>query len=64
MKAEPHVIREIERLYEEFNNELGDSTLAKGYLKNFHTYVPHFVRWTKDDYDVRGVKPQPSHLGQ
>ena len=53
MKAEPAVIREIERLFEQMLRELEDSTLSKAYTDHFYSYAGKFVRWTKDEYEIK-----------
>lgn len=57
MKADPIIIREIERLQKEWDEELNNSTFyAEGAKKAYHDYTDRFVRWYKDKFTLTASK--------
>lgn len=58
MKANAEFIKELENLYEKYENEINEA-LKQGYLKQntAKTYLLHsenFIKWCKDNFEPGG----------
>lgn len=58
MKADPIIIREMERLLDQWKTEISQSTLKQSAQDTYVLHPNHFVRWVKDDFPIRGYKAQ------
>lgn len=56
MKADPKIIRELERLLEQWKYEVSQSDLQENTRKTYILHPNNFVRWCKDDFPLRGYK--------
>ena len=58
MKADPIIIREMERLLDQWKTEISQSTLKQSAQDTYVLHPSNFVRWVKDDFPIRGYKAQ------
>ncbi len=56
MKTDSNVIREMERLLEQWKTEISQSTLKQSAQDTYVLHPNNFVRWVKGDFPIRGYK--------
>ena len=56
MKTDPKIIREIERLFDQWTDQVSKSNLKDNTKDTYILHPSNFVRWCKDDFPIRGFK--------